>query len=241
MKVHCWLLRRKFSPYLDGELSAAEAAKIQGHLRACEPCRSLYISMEAASKTVRGLPPLEPRDLALPELAAEPGSARERFTLPWVAKPKVLRWVAVSLGVIALVFALSLTRKQTRLPSGFLAHAYALDMEMYLDGISQDRSQLESFAKLYESRSVSLEEAQAHVSFKIAAPGELPGGFRFASAYLLKSGCCHAVWLRYHRPGAEVDVFQGPQGHPVSFGSKRSEEHTSELQHIQKSRMPSSA
>jgi hypothetical protein len=220
MKVRCWLLRHKFSPYLDGELSAAEAANIEGHLGACGPCRSLYLSMEAASKTLRGLPRLEPRDLALPKLQAEPGSARETFSLTGSAKAKVLRWVGVTVGVIALVFALTLTRKQPGPPSGFVVQAYALNMELYLDGLSQDRSQLERFAKLYESRSVSLEEAQAHVSFKIAAPGELPGGLRFASVYLLKSGCCNAVQLRYHRPGAEVDLFQGPQGHPVSFGSK---------------------
>jgi len=217
MKVHCWLLRGKLSPYLDGEASASEKTKIEQHLRACASCRSLYSSLQAAQQTIRELPCLQPREtfsLALPAEAVDVPQA----STSWVVR-RTVTWVLGAAAVAVLVFAVSLIFKRPQ-PSGLVVQAYALDMGMYLDGVSQERSQLKRFAQLYESRPVSLEEAQMRVGFQIDAPAELPGGFSFVGAHLLKSGCCHAVRLRYRRQGEELDIFQQPKGHPVSFGSK---------------------
>lgn len=216
-KVHCWLLRRKLSAFLDGELPVAVKTKIELHLPTCGSCQALYASIEAAQQTIRELPRLQPRERFSVGLQVVPTGTVQASTL---RVRRAARWVASTAMVAALAFAINLAFKQPQTSSGIVVQAYALDMEMYLDGVSRDRSQLDRFAELYESRPVSLEEAQAHVGFQIDAPAQLPGGFSFAGAYLLKSGCCHAVRLRYQRYGAEMDVFQQPKGHPVSFGSK---------------------
>ena len=179
--------------------------------------------MDRTRQAIRALPRLQPRDVDWATPVRQESGSSQTFIGGWLSALRAARnrrWAVAAAVVVVFVFAVNLALQRTGRSSGLVVSAYALDMEMYLDGISHDPSQLEKFAALYQSRPVRLEQAQAHVSFELSAPAQLPGGFSFAEAYLLKSGCCHAVRLRYWRPGGVVDVFQQPLGHPVSFGSK---------------------
>lgn len=217
-RVRCWLLRRKLSAYLDGEIPLAARPKVERHLRACESCGSVYVSIATARRTISELPRLQPRETFSLGWQVHPGDVHQD-RVPWLTR-RAVRLALASAVVAVMALAINIAFNRSQRSSGLVIQAYALDIGMYLDGVSQDRSELNRFAEFYESRPVSLEQAQAHVGFKIDAPPQLPGGFSFAGAYLLKSGCCPAVRLRYQRPEAQVDVFQQPHGHPVTFGSK---------------------
>jgi anti-sigma factor RsiW len=51
---------RLLSPYVDSELTAAEARAVQEHLLDCAACRDVYENLRAARDLLAGLPPAEP-------------------------------------------------------------------------------------------------------------------------------------------------------------------------------------
>lgn len=79
--MNCEDLRDLFSPYLDGQLTAAEADRLAAHLRTCPSCREELAALRFTSGLVSALPqaPL-PADLAPRVVAhASPSLWRERL------------------------------------------------------------------------------------------------------------------------------------------------------------------
>jgi len=69
--MSCWrkYLRRKFVPYLEGELSPQEAKRLEKHLVGCEKCRALIVRLRAGHQWAQHLHPLKADDIhRLPEL-----------------------------------------------------------------------------------------------------------------------------------------------------------------------------
>jgi anti-sigma factor RsiW len=79
--VNCEDLRDLFSPYLDGQLTAAEADRLAAHVRTCPSCQEQLAALRFTSGLVSALPqaPL-PADLA-PRVVARvsPSPWRERL------------------------------------------------------------------------------------------------------------------------------------------------------------------
>lgn len=69
--------RINFSRYIDGDLSAEEANRVEAHLETCESCRLELNGMRAAIDALRSLPAAEPpRSFALtPEMVQAPRPA----------------------------------------------------------------------------------------------------------------------------------------------------------------------
>ena len=65
-------IRALLSPYVDGEVSAAETRRVEEHAAACPACRDELASLTATVELVRGLPELElPRSFELTRLPEE--------------------------------------------------------------------------------------------------------------------------------------------------------------------------
>ena len=65
-------IRALLSPYVDGEVSAAETRRVEEHAAACPACRDELDSLTATVELVRGLPDLElPRSFELTRLPEE--------------------------------------------------------------------------------------------------------------------------------------------------------------------------
>lgn len=99
-------VRKNLSPYLDGELPAAEQRRLEAHLAACEACRSDLAELRAVAKALASIPPeKEPRSFALtPSMAEGPGrpapSALRRLEM---ASRLVAAGLAVALAAVLLV------------------------------------------------------------------------------------------------------------------------------------------
>ena len=50
----CQLFEKQLSPYLDGELPAARAARLEAHLRTCPHCQAELRAMRGISHHIRG-------------------------------------------------------------------------------------------------------------------------------------------------------------------------------------------
>jgi RNA polymerase sigma-70 factor (ECF subfamily) len=69
--LRCWDARSRVSDFLDGELDAEQAARVEAHVRACPTCPPLYASLVAATEALgrRGGHLRDPDTVVPPELA----------------------------------------------------------------------------------------------------------------------------------------------------------------------------
>ncbi len=91
--------------YLDGELSAAEAGRVQAHLAGCAACRSTEALLRRTLTELHALPAFEPsvalRRRVLAEVEALPRPWPERMR-SWL-RPGVLAPAGVALAAAAVV------------------------------------------------------------------------------------------------------------------------------------------
>ena len=74
----CIEVFEKLSEYLDGELSPADCAEIQEHIRDCQPCVAFVESLKTSISVSNELRPCEPvREL--------PPEVREKLKAAWQA------------------------------------------------------------------------------------------------------------------------------------------------------------
>lgn len=74
----CLEVFEKLSEYLDGELSPADCAEIQEHIRDCQPCVAFVESLKTSISASNQLRPCEPAH-ELPE------AVREKLKAAWQA------------------------------------------------------------------------------------------------------------------------------------------------------------
>src|SRR3990172_5679128 len=89
--------RESLSPYIDGEMRASAAERLEAHLAACEGCRLELEQLRATAAALRDLPEIEvPRSFTL-----SPERAAARRPLTGAAAPLALgmRLAAAGLAV----------------------------------------------------------------------------------------------------------------------------------------------
>jgi len=98
--MKCEEIKELFSEYVDGELSAADAASVEQHLAGCEACRAEFEALRQTAALVRSLPRADaPQGLArsVTESVGKQMAVRKRAA--------ILRWTGVG-GWLAAAAAL---------------------------------------------------------------------------------------------------------------------------------------
>ncbi len=119
-------LRTLLSVYIDGQVSEAEASRLEAHLVGCQECRWELESLRSTVDLLKGLPELAlPRSFAL---AATPEPARSMAPGLW---PALAATSAAALLVIALLVgdALGSFRQATSVDGQFVTAPEAAKME----------------------------------------------------------------------------------------------------------------
>jgi anti-sigma factor RsiW len=92
-------LRTLLSSYVDGEVSPAEAARVESHLSGCDECQRDLDNMRATVGLLGAMPELElPRSFLL---TAEPEPVHRNWTIPWGGALATAAAAAVFLALIA--------------------------------------------------------------------------------------------------------------------------------------------
>ncbi len=100
----CDKLQDRLSPYLDGELDAADKAELEAHLAACPECAGLASRMKAALAAFASFPEVEPSPALRRRLTAIADRPR-RFSLDlgFLRRPFVQPALAALTGLLMLV------------------------------------------------------------------------------------------------------------------------------------------
>ena len=93
------MLRTLLSSYIDGEVSAPEATRLEKHLSECEECRRELETLTATVHLLRELPELEPPRSFAPESVAAPPEVARGYV--WV--PRLATSLAAGLLVVVLL------------------------------------------------------------------------------------------------------------------------------------------
>ena len=103
-------LRELLSAYVDGQVSASEASRVQEHLAACAECRRELEALRATVSLLRSLPQVQPsRSFALAE-APEP--AGRRWPVAWGARA-AMSVAGLVLAALLVGDAVGLVRQET--------------------------------------------------------------------------------------------------------------------------------
>jgi hypothetical protein len=88
--MKCDRIEELLSPYLEGELEAAEKALVEGHLRTCRACRLLAAALNETRGALAGFPELEVSPSLKTKLYAIPErKKRYSFALDFLLKPSL--------------------------------------------------------------------------------------------------------------------------------------------------------
>lgn len=105
----------ELTAFVDGELSAAEAARVRGHLASCADCRSTEVLLRRTLSELSALPEFHPspalRRRVLAEVDALPRPWPERMR-SWL-RPGLLVPAGVALAAAAIVVAVAGQRMAT--------------------------------------------------------------------------------------------------------------------------------
>ena len=137
-EMRCKAVHRKLNAYLDGELSAEAAARVEEHVQACPLCADELAGLNGLGILLDAAPRVEAPErfaLSVRRAAARRGGARDSKVIP-------IRWAALSARVaamLALVFGIGLggvksgsvmgtRRAQVQTPSEQLVAELSLDL-----------------------------------------------------------------------------------------------------------------
>ncbi len=88
--MECERIEDLLSAFLDGDLSPAEKALVEGHLAACPDCTSLLGALRRAQKALAGFPEIEVSPGLRARLAAIPERKKKfSLTFDFVLKPSL--------------------------------------------------------------------------------------------------------------------------------------------------------
>ena len=151
----CQIIRKKLSAYQDGEVTTAEKAAIETHLRSCEACRTKHAALLLTYQILRRLPEIDPAPELSRQIVNRATRAQEPFwvrvlgsafrSLPAPAYMAILAAVGLLIGTIMGNF---LTERQF-IPSGGFSPFYS-DQALTLASIQVfDATPPGSFAEGY--------------------------------------------------------------------------------------------
>jgi anti-sigma factor RsiW len=134
-------VENELTAYLDGELSAAEAARVRQHLAGCAGCRDTVALLRHTVSTLAALPAFEPsvglRRQVLTRVEELPGRWTERLRA-WM-RPSTLLPSGVGIALAALAFiAVRHSADQRRNLETAVAFQYELLTDYEVVGLSAD-------------------------------------------------------------------------------------------------------
>jgi anti-sigma factor RsiW len=117
----CKRIEQLLSAYLEGGLSAAEKARVDGHLAGCPECASLLALMKETMAATAGFPEAEPSEglmarlYAIPEEAATRAEKKRSFrtAFDWLGRPS-LQPVYAAFSVVLMVLSFVLFHPEAR-------------------------------------------------------------------------------------------------------------------------------
>jgi len=192
--MNCWrfYLRRKFVPYLDGELSPPEAKRVETHLQTCEKCRTRFVQLRAGHRLARQLRQLasdgDHRPQEFDTMMAEADETvlrRSKLVRVWeswldaLTAPRVALALAVLVLVLSALLAVSNRRILFGERNGVSAKLTALDFSRFRSlSISELQSNtLPHIATEGYVRDVRVDSEEKTLHFKLAEIPQGPGPF----------------------------------------------------------------
>ncbi len=215
MGLRCYLVKRNLSAFSDEALSGSESRKVAAHLAHCVSCGEEYSLLQKAGQVIRDLPQVAPRALPRP---ARTGVVRS----PIPSRRRAVQVAgALATVIVAALLSYFFAHRADRQETAYGAHSpgYALDVDLCLKAMKSEGSR-RRLVHVYQAQPITFEECKDRVTFPLSAPADLSGGLELQGIYLLQSGCCELVQLRYKSETSQADIFQQPLGHALFFGDK---------------------
>lgn len=192
--MNCWrfYLRRKFVPYLEGELPPPEAERLETHLRDCEKCRTMFVQLRAGHQLARQLRPIPPDSAHRPPEfetmmadADETTLRRSKLArvlesgLDTLTTPRVALALAVLVVVLSALLAVSNRRILFGERNGVSAKLTALDFSRFrsLSIPELQSNTLPHIATEGYVRDVRVDSEEKTLHFKLAEIPQGPGPF----------------------------------------------------------------
>lgn len=173
------------SALVDGELHGPDAAAAHRHLSGCDQCRDEYTATEAVARTVRGLPPVDPRFGFYERLTRRGG-----FGLP---RRSVRIGIAVATAAAMVAVAVAVAGDLSEVPvSPPVDDMMAVHQAGFLPPVAADKGFEESTA--------------GDMGAPFEAPGEVGAGYERRAVYERKSD--HIMAVAYRADGGAVSVFE---------------------------------
>ena len=227
MHWDCFLIRRRLSRYLDGELSDRKAVRVERHLAGCAACQA---ELDAYHRTVRFVggsrteaPPagswdrLEARleEDGVPGFGAHGPSPAGGTSSPTGLQPGSSWRAAVAAAAVILIAVLGVIRVPDLFaPPEVLAHD--VDVASFLADLRQDRFHGKGdFGRTYRLHQVEANKAAESCPSGKNPPMELPAGYLLTRAMTFQTDCCPGLALEYRRGSSTVTVLQITGHHPM--------------------------
>jgi hypothetical protein len=230
VRLSCLLIRRDLSRYVDAELNCRRAARVERHLASCDACQRQLDRLVEITRLVAGQPAPDPPQDAWHRLQAAlasgrtggSGDAAGRHRADRLSRARPLAWAAVLVVVVGLVTALPGLYDRLG-PAPVLAHD--VDIATFSAAIIDRSLDLASdFARVYQARAVSFEEARRSCPARKGPATELPAGFSLTRSLLFETDCCPGLAAEYRRGENWIAVVQVPSHHAFDWGGLDHEE-----------------
>ncbi len=248
MRWDCFLIRRRLSRYLDGELSDRRAARIERHLAGCAACQAELDACHRAVQFVRTPRSVEPPAEGWSEIADQleakgvPGFASPtRPTLKEDPSPAPVPsfpfggfWrAAVAAAAVLVVAALTLPQVTDMFaPPAVLAHS--VDLPSFMGDLREDRlGEMTPFGRTYRIHQVEANRAADSCPSGKNPPMELPAGYLLTRAMSFQADCCPGLALEYRRGDSRVTILQIAGHHPLEWGGVDHEDRQIGMEHYQ--------
>jgi len=227
-----YIVKESLSAYLDGELQQEKMQELEMHLKNCNSCQrelqeirhgkslTAYFQQpewqdtERLWKNIQALNSLSGEKTTGPNIVTKRTDFLQRLLHP---KP------AFVIVVLAILFGANLfinIKRQTfqYQPARIdWTSKYVFDYGIYLDALIASEAPRE-FARRYESKKASYENAGSQIPFRLASLTRMPKTFELQEVRLLKNVCCRSVQFLFSKNSMPIAIFQQPKGHPFTFG-----------------------
>lgn len=202
-KSDCQIARELLSPYIDGQLGAAQTESVERHLQACAACRRELEALRATVGLLRRVSPVPaPRSFALPQPppAARPAPRPVFAAMRYAAAAAVVLMAFVFAGDAAGLFGPGLAG-DTSAGQGATLNESDGGLAPLLSGSGEDDRKVPPEGDSYYTLGEGVETATAVLATEIALSA--------ATAALLAATT--AVWWRRHTVARHAwnDIDQG--------------------------------
>jgi hypothetical protein len=207
--MKCKDLQPLFGRFLDGELSALEAASVRAHLDQCPACSAELSSIAELGQWVQATRAPEPSPERWEQARADVFALYRTRLI--AANRRSWVWKIASIAALFMVgTAVALLASRIKAPLGDLIAENTVDLGPFVADPTHYQ----------EGHPVTLQEAVRQVSFPVLDTKELPGGYQFKKCCLCCKSCGHMVQCCYLRGSDQVLVLQYGCERPTCCGNR---------------------